>query len=158
LPDKFFKDPEWLRKFLGRIEKLMGEEGLDDQKEFNERIGIQRAVTRWKTGETTPGLKSYLAIRHAFGRSLDWIIFGDEAPLQLGESIPEHYNAGPPVPINASLLSQAIAKVDETLEKYKLELNPGKKARLTSIIYEHCADEKEQPNISLIARYLLIID
>ena len=42
-----------LEIFLQQVQKLMEEKGIKDQKNFNEMVGVQRAITRWKSG--SPG-------------------------------------------------------------------------------------------------------
>ena len=138
MPDNLFKDPLWLEQFLSRIERLMVEEGLEDQKDFNEIIGIQRAITRWKTGETSPGLKSCLAIKKTFGKSLDWIIFGEESSLHAKEAAPDFYYARRLPPLNIDLLNLVIATVEGFLQHNKIKILPLKKACVITIFYDDC--------------------
>lgn len=74
------------KDFIARLGKIMEERGIKEQAEFNELIGVQRAITRWKTGETSPKIESLIAIKKLFDKSLDWLLFGEEPkriqPLQ----------------------------------------------------------------------------
>jgi transcriptional regulator with XRE-family HTH domain len=158
LTDNFFKDPEWLAKFLERIGKLMREEGLNDQNEFNEKIGIQRAITRWKTGETSPGLKSCLAIRNAFGRSLDWIIFGEEPAKTSQEIAPKSDKARPLASKDFELLSDCISKVEEEVNDEKKTLQKAQKFRLIFRVYNDCVEDRIKPDKAMVKRYLSILD
>lgn len=100
-----------LEIFLQQVQKLMEEKGIKDQKVFNEMVGVQRAITRWKSGESRPSVDSLMMIKQLFGKSIDSLLTGEEAPpcqpLQpiitlLGEYPevpnglrPEHYSAVP---------------------------------------------------------------
>jgi transcriptional regulator with XRE-family HTH domain len=69
-----------LEIFLQQIKKLMEEKGIRDQKDFNERVGVQRAISRWKSGESRPSVDSLLMIKKLFGKSIDWLLTGEESP------------------------------------------------------------------------------
>ena len=69
-----------LEIFLQQIKKLMEEKGIRDQKDFNERVGVQRAISRWKSGESRPSVDSLLMIKKLFGKSVDWLLTGEESP------------------------------------------------------------------------------
>jgi hypothetical protein len=157
LQDNLFKDPIWLSEFLERMEKLMIEVGLKNQQDFNERIGTQRALTRWKTRESTPSLKSCIAIKQAFGKSLDWIIFGEEPSPGLAEFRPTSYDARPLAPIEAELLNEAMIKVDEVLKEEKKQLRPEQKVRLITRIYNDCAEDRIKPDHVMAKRYLWLL-
>ena len=66
--------------FLQQVQKLMEEKGIKDQKEFNEMVGVQRAITRWKSGESRPSVDSLMVIKEIFGKSIDWLLTGEESP------------------------------------------------------------------------------
>ena len=69
-----------LEIFLQQVQKLMEEKGIKDQKDFNEMVGVQRAITRWKSGESRPSVDSLMMIKKLFGKSIDWLLTGEEAP------------------------------------------------------------------------------
>jgi len=69
-----------LEIFLQQVQKLMEEKGIKDQKNFNEMVGVQRAITRWKSGESRPSVDSLMMIKELFGKSIDWLLTGEEAP------------------------------------------------------------------------------
>ena len=66
--------------FLQQVQKLMEEKAIKDQKEFNEMVGVQRAITRWKSGESRPSVDSLMMIKKLFGKSIDSLLTGEEAP------------------------------------------------------------------------------
>uniref|UniRef100_A0A7V4G8W4 XRE family transcriptional regulator n=1 Tax=Desulfobacca acetoxidans TaxID=60893 RepID=A0A7V4G8W4_9BACT len=65
--------------FLQQVQKLMEEKGIKDQQQFNRR-GVQRAITRWKSGESRPSVDSLMVIKEIFGKSIDWLLTGEEPP------------------------------------------------------------------------------
>jgi len=69
-----------LEIFLQQVQKLMEEKGIKDQKDFNEMVGVQRAITRWKSGESRPSVDSLMMIKKLFGKSIDAMLTGEEAP------------------------------------------------------------------------------
>jgi phage repressor protein C with HTH and peptisase S24 domain len=66
--------------FLRQVKKLMAEKGIKDQQQFNEMVGVQRAVSRWKSGECRPSVDTLMVIKEIFGKSIDWLLTGEEPP------------------------------------------------------------------------------
>jgi phage repressor protein C with HTH and peptisase S24 domain len=64
--------------FLRQVKKLMEENGIKDQKVFNDMVGVQRAISRWKSGESRPSVDSLMVIQEIFGKSVDWLLTGEE--------------------------------------------------------------------------------
>ena len=64
--------------FLRQVKKLMEEKGIKDQKVFNDMVGVQRAISRWKSGESRPSVDSLMVIQEIFGKSIDWLLTGEE--------------------------------------------------------------------------------
>lgn len=155
MPEIIFNDQEWLAGFILRMVALMKEEGIKDQNEFNEKIGIQRALTRWKTRETTPSLKSFLAIKKAFNRSLDWIIFGKETVQPLQEINPVARSL---TREEVQLLNEVMIMVEEVLEEEKKQLRVEQKSRILTRIYNDCAEDQIKPDRVMVKRYLSILD
>jgi len=52
---------------LEQVQKLMQEKGIKDQQQFNRMVGVQRAITRWKSGESRPSVDSLMVIKEIFG-------------------------------------------------------------------------------------------
>jgi DNA-binding XRE family transcriptional regulator len=153
LQDNFFKDPERLAKFLDRMKELRREKNLKFQKDFNEKIGIQRALTRWKTGESTPSLTSCVAIKKAFGKSLDWIILGEEMRPSLAE-LRSEYEDRPLPHLAADLLNTAWITLDAILKAEKQRLRPEDKVALLAQIYNDCAKDRIKPDKIMVKHYL----
>ena len=66
--------------FLEQVQKLLEEKGIKDQQQFNRMVGVQRAITRWKSGESRPSVDSLMVIKEIFGKSIDWLLTGEEPP------------------------------------------------------------------------------
>jgi phage repressor protein C with HTH and peptisase S24 domain len=87
-----------LEIFLQQVQKLMEEKGIKDQKDFNEMVGVQRAITRWKSGESRPSVDSLMMIKKLFGKSIDAMLTGEEAPpFQPLQPIIRVVGAGPEI-------------------------------------------------------------
>lgn len=158
MQDNFFKDPQRMAKFLARMRTLMEDRGLKTQEEFNAAIGTQRALTRWKMGESTPGVASLVAIKKVFGKSLDWIILGEEPSYRLIEAGRDDYDTRPAPPADPVLLGQVLEIADLVLKTHKLKLTPGQRGRLVAKVYDQCATDRIKPDDIMVKRYLLLID
>lgn len=65
---------------VDRLNLLQEQSGMN-KKELTKVIGIgHNAFTAWNKGETKPGLKPLIKIAQYFNVSLDWLVFGDNAP------------------------------------------------------------------------------
>lgn len=65
---------------LDRLNLLQQQSGMN-KKEVAKATGISlNAFTAWNKGDTKPGLKPLIKISKYFNVSLDWLVFGDDAP------------------------------------------------------------------------------
>lgn len=131
----------------------MREKNLKFQRDFNEKIGTQRALTRWKSGESTPGLTSCVAIKESFDKSLDWIILGEEMESPRAEKRPQ-YQSRPMAHIDADLLNASLATVDAVLKAEKQQLRSEDKMALLAQVYNDCAEEGIEPDTIMVKHYL----
>ena len=143
--------------FSAQLAKILDKKGIS-QDEFNREIGVQQAVTRWKTGDTTPSADSLLAIKTVFGISIDQLLTGKEPQPTLGEFASEHYESRPLEALETTLLFEVLEKVEEVVIKQRQKLSIRQTARLAALVYEHCRREREKPNKLLIEKYLLLAD
>ncbi len=67
--------------FLSQVKKLMVKKGVKDQQQFNEMVGVLRAISRWKSGETRPSVDTLMVIKEVFGVSIDWLLTGEAPPI-----------------------------------------------------------------------------
>lgn len=65
---------------IDRLNLLQQQSGLN-KKELTKVTGISsNAFTAWNKGDAKPGLKPLIKISKYFNVSLDWLVFGDDAP------------------------------------------------------------------------------
>ena len=134
----------------------MRQEGIKDQTVFNKRIGVQRALTRWKDPKDCwPGLKAFLGINNAFGRSLDWIIWGQGEPLKISEAATSYISLPVP-PIDENLHRLVLFEVEDYLQSHKESLLTSDKNSLITDLYVHCLESKDRPSSFLVHKYFLL--
>jgi len=66
--------------FLNNIQYLIDVHCGCTAKNFNERIGMRDAVTRWKKDEFKPAVETILNICNTFNCSVDWLLTGKDHP------------------------------------------------------------------------------
>lgn len=152
-PKKYYSKVVFSRELAKILEK-----NQISQDEFNKEIGVQQAVTRWKTGDTTPSADSLLAIKRAFGISIDQLLTGEEVQPRLEKVAPEHYESRPLESLETTLLFKVLEKVEEVVITERQKLSLRQTARLVSLVYDHCRREREQPSHNLVRKYLLLAD
>lgn len=65
---------------IDRLNLLQQQSGLN-KKELTKVTGISsNAFTAWNKGDAKPGLKQLVKIAQYFNVSLDWLVFGEDAP------------------------------------------------------------------------------
>jgi transcriptional regulator with XRE-family HTH domain len=141
---------------ISQIDKIMHNFDLN-QSEFNEKIGVAQAITKWKSGQT-PSAESLLAIKKIFGISIDQLLTGEEPHPILQEFASEYYEARSLESIETILLFEVLEKVEEVVIKKRQKLSMRQTARLVSLVYDHCCREREKPSQHLVEKYLLLAD
>ena len=65
---------------VDRLNLLQENSGMN-QKDLAKAIGLSLSIfTRWNKGNAKPGLKQLVKVAQYFNVSLDWLVFGDDAP------------------------------------------------------------------------------
>lgn len=65
---------------VDRLNLLQENSGMN-QKDLAKAIGLSLSIfTIWNKGNAKPGLKQLVKIAQYFNVSLDWLVFGDDAP------------------------------------------------------------------------------
>lgn len=65
---------------IDRINLLQQQSGMN-QKDLARAIGLSLSIfTIWNKGNAKPGLKQLVKVAQYFNVSLDWLVFGDDAP------------------------------------------------------------------------------
>jgi transcriptional regulator with XRE-family HTH domain len=139
--------------FAAELLKILKKRGIS-QDEFNKAVEVHSAVTRWKSGDTTPSAESLLAIKQVFGISIDQLLTGEELPMILREFAPEPYEARPLALIETELLNEAMAKMEEVLKAEKQKIRSEDKAMILTQVYNDCAEERIKPDAIMVKRYL----
>lgn len=148
-----------MKIFLGQIDKIKAEFGFKKDRDFDRALGLKNKLYRWRKGDVKGvTLETLLLIREKFKKTLDWLLFGEEPILALAEFTPESYDARPLAPIEADLLNEAMAMVEEVLKEEKQKLQPEQKARLLTRIYNDCAEDRIKPDSIMVKRYLWILN
>ena len=65
---------------VDRLNLLQENSGMN-QKDLAKAIGLSLSIfTIWNKGNAKPGLKQLVKVAQNFNVSLDWLVFGDDAP------------------------------------------------------------------------------
>lgn len=153
MKDIDLKDAHWRAGFIKRLLQIMEEQGIQEQQEFNQIVGVKRAITRWKNGETVPKLHSLLKIKERFRKSLDWLIHGEETIIGLAE-YSDSYDSRAPAPTDLDLMAEVAQTIITYLDQHRLKINPRRLGKLIALGYEQCIVDKIKPQ-SLNIRALL---
>jgi transcriptional regulator with XRE-family HTH domain len=141
--------PERIKKIRGNLTQL----------KFGKLVGVtQGSIQKYEKGIMLP-TKDILNKIADYGEvAVEWILRGDEAAPHLLEHAPETYHIHCLEPLEAHLLHQVLAEMEEYLKAKSLHLNLPQRARLITLIYNHCAQEFDQPCLLLVEKYLLLLD
>ena len=142
---------------MQQLEKIRQEADLE-QKEFDALLGTKNLYTRWKHGRSQiPKLEKVLLIAEKFNKSLDWLLFAQEAqPLSQISEFADTYESQTPAPVDTELIAEVVRTVEIFLEKHRLKISAQRKGRFVSMIYEHCITEKVSPNTVNLRAYLIL--
>jgi transcriptional regulator with XRE-family HTH domain len=143
--------------FILRLLSIRDKEGIHYWNKFEEEIGMRGAVSRWKTGKDKPTPDSLLKIKNRFKVSIDWLLTGEEANATVAEAAPD-YEARPLGQVEADLLNEVIAKIEEVLHEKPHPLTPEEKSRVISRIYNDCAEDRIKPDAVMVKRYLWLLE
>ena len=72
---------------VDRLNLLQENSGMN-QKDLAKAIGLSLSIfTIWNKGNAKPGLKQLVKVAQYFNVSLDWLVFGDDAPSNDHENV-----------------------------------------------------------------------
>lgn len=151
-PKKYFSK----EILVSQIENILQDRGLN-QAEFNEQIGVAQAITKWKGGQT-PSAESLITIKKVFGISIDQLLTGEEPRPILQEFASEHYESRSLETLETALLFEVLKAVEAVITEKRQKLTLRQQARLTTLVYDHCRQEREKANHHLVEKYLLLVD
>lgn len=151
-PKKYFSK----EILISQLEKIMQDFGIN-QTEFNDKIEVGQAITKWKGGQT-PSAESLITIKKVFGISIDQLLTGEEPRPVLQEFASEHYESRPLEALETTLLFEVLKTVNAVITEKRQKLTLNQEARLVTLVYDHCRREREQPSHHLVEKYLLLAD
>lgn len=141
---------------LGGPQRIRRIRGKLSQAEFGKIIGVtQGTIHKYEKGIIFPDEEILRKIAD-FGKvGVEWIVHGEKleehALLQFESRLPEQ--------LEVPLLAEVIARVEEVLtERRRFKLTPVHKARLIARVYDHCRGRSENPDHTLVEKYLLLSD
>lgn len=101
-----------------------------------------RAIGKYRSGESLPGLGALIAIADATGVSIDWIATGD-GPMMRGEATGSVVACTRPH-LDTELLHLVVEAIEEGLRQVDRIMEPMAKADLVLAVYDLYTD-MEQP-------------
>lgn len=134
----------------------MDREGIDHWNEFEAKIGMRGAASRWKTGEK-PTPESLIKIKKAFNISIDWLLTGKEPAPTSQEIAPQSDQAGALALKDFELLNESITKVEEEVNEAKKILTVGQYFKLILRVYNDCIEFQKKPDRDMVKRYLSVM-
>jgi transcriptional regulator with XRE-family HTH domain len=149
-----------LGTFLGFSSRLRKIRGTLSQEEFGKHFGVTKVtISRYEAGRI-PDEEALKRIAEFGGVTVEWLLRGEEKPgPQILSQMPGEYDAQPLRPMETGLIIEVVAAVEQLLAgRRRLKLTPAQKGRLTGLVYEHCRDNREQPTVHLVEKYLLLAD
>ena len=135
----------------------MDKKGLKKWIDFEKEIGMRGATTRWRKGKNLPTPETLLIIKEKFDVLIDWLLTGEEFIPTSDELTAEPYEPRSLNPMEADLLNAVTIKVEEVLKAEKQILQTEQKARLLTRIYNDCAEDRIQPDHTMVKRYLWVL-
>jgi transcriptional regulator with XRE-family HTH domain len=123
--------------------------------EFADALGIPRPnLSRYESGRKPPA-EVLQKIADYGGVSVKWLLTGKKEDRDVGkpplpDQPPVVTEPARPCEIQEFLLAQVLRAVEEYMEKYKYHYPLEYRARLITIIYNHCARELKPPTESLV--------
>jgi len=143
-----------------RILKLAEKFGIKDIKKggaLARKLGVHNSVIkRLIEYESLPTIDNLIKISENAGISTDYLIFGGEYQLHIGEHRDISYDARQPAPIDTELIAAVATQVQQYLDKHRLKIGPKRFGKLISLSYEQCVTDKIKPE-SLEIKSLLLL-
>jgi len=143
--------------FLGQVHKIMKEFGIKTPAEFDREAGLKNKVARWFNEKYCPhsvDTDTLLSICKAFGKSLDWLVFGKEPMIAAAEFIPEKYTPEFPKEIDAEILSKIDLNAETYIREARLKISPQRKKKWLELLFEYWFTERLEPDKSIFKKYL----
>ena len=132
-----------------RLREVWEKSGIK-QEEFALSVGVSvPSLINYFKNRVSPNSEFILKIIEKYSVSPNWLFLGREIFQECTGSslldVPQHPNT--------DILEQVIAGVESALKRKRATLDPGKKAELIVLLYEHFVNEKNI-NQDTVERYL----
>jgi transcriptional regulator with XRE-family HTH domain len=126
--------------------------------EFADALGIPRPnLSRYESGRTPPA-EVLQKIADYGGVTVKWLLTGKEEEKGVGrQPLPDQTSVAPepgrPCAIQEFLIAEVLRAVEDYMKKYKLSFPLGYRARLITLLYNHCARKLEPVTESLVIKF-----
>ncbi len=141
-------------KSLGERVRLLRERLGLTQEAFAAPLGLKKSfISRVEKGDQSLSRPAIILMTYIYKINLEWIESGTGEMFQ-GEAAEVE---GRPQPINADVLRQIIEGLEMGLEQKGKVLDPGKKAELIALLYEHFTDARKNVDSGVVERYLRLV-
>jgi transcriptional regulator with XRE-family HTH domain len=143
------------RDISDRIQQVRGKL---KKSEFADALGIPRPnLSRYEKGRTPPA-DVLQKIADYGGVTVKWLLTGKEGEKDLGKPLlPDQPSVAPgpgrPCEVQEFLLAEVLRAVEEYMKKYKLSYPLGYRARLITLLYNHCVRKLESLTESLVVKF-----
>lgn len=133
--------------FSERLRVLIKEKLNISQVKFSNKIGISDGyLSMVLANKRGPSSEMIVGIFLNYREYMHWLITGEDENI-------ESVNRS----IDIDILRQIIEGVEEGLKRNKLKLEPDKKARLISLLYEHYSESDKEPDNKTVTKYLQLV-
>lgn len=152
---KFFP----MKKFLEQVDEIKKEFHLKNDRDFDRALGLTNKLYRWRKGlDKSVSMETLLLIREKFNKPLDWLLFGEEQPLQVSESRPKPIEVRPLSNIDFELANRIRCRIEDELARARKKLPEDLKLKLLIKIYNDCMEKHLSMEEIDINDYLWFLD
>ena len=139
---------------LGLSARIRKVRGRLSQEEFGIELGgLQKStISRYEKGRI-PDAETLRIIANYGNVTVEWLLKGDEseAPQHAERSGARHS-----LPLDVALLAETLKEIKKFIAGKSVKLSPQREARLVAMVYDHCQENKEKPDRTLVERCLWI--
>ncbi|HGO5302422.1 TPA: hypothetical protein ACK21Z_003195 [Vibrio harveyi] len=148
-PERIFVSEPIIR-FKNRLEDVIGEHSV---RSFSRKCGLaEKTLRNYMAGKQYPTLDRLSLISEASGRSLCWLVTGEEREEIRASSDTEPQDQAL-IPVDRELLQTSIEAIELLCEKKRLRMSAEKKAKVIALVYTISLEEKK-PDESVIYQIL----
>lgn len=117
--------------FKERLDSIIGDASV---RSFSRKCGLaEKTLRNYIAGKQYPTLDRLALIAEASGRSMTWLVTGEEAQQEV-QAVYES--------IDNQLLETSIKAIELLCKKRNIEISPKKKAQIIALVYTMSIEEK----------------